>query len=189
MEAAGDRREPRDGLGRYRLETFPGEHMKQIRRASLGLILTLVAGAAAAQEGALAGGAAFGGPLGAAVSGELIYGARADIREDGERVRARAGLLVQAQAGSGGGKVSLGVGGRARVESEDFKGALAAGLKLSLARTWGAPVGTQPGLTYLGPELDLSAMHVALTLGPLFRVGGGSRGDAVLFSWGLGVRF
>jgi hypothetical protein len=119
----------------------------------------------------------------------LIYGARADIREDGERVRARAGLLVQAQAGSGGGKVSLGVGGRARVESEDFKGALAAGLKLSLARTWGAPVGTQPGLTYLGPELDLSAMHVALTLGPLFRVGGGSRGDAVLFSWGLGVRF
>jgi hypothetical protein len=163
--------------------------MKQVRWASLGLILILPAGVAAAQERALAGGAGFGGPLGAAVTGELIYGPRADVREDGERVRGRAGLLVQVQAGSGGGKLSLGVGGRARVESEDFKGTLAAGLKLSMARTWGSPVGTGSGLYYLGPELDLSAMHVALTLGPLFRVGGGGSGGAVLFSWGLGFRF
>jgi hypothetical protein len=125
----------------------------------------------------------------AAVTGELIYGPRADVREDGERVRGRAGLLVQVHAGSGGGKLSLGVGGRARVESEDFKGTVAAGLKLSLARTWGSPVGTGSGLYYLGPELDLSAMHVALTLGPMFRVGGGENGAAVLFSWGLGFRF
>lgn len=165
--------------------------MKHVQRAIPVLILTLVAGAVAAEERALTGGggAGFGGPLGAAVSGELLYGLRADVREDGERVRGAAGLLMQVQAGSGGGKLSLGVGGRARLEMEDFKGPLAGGLKLSLARTWGSPVGTRPGLTYLGPELDLSAMHVALTLGSLFRVGGGSGGGIVVFSWGLGVRF
>lgn len=32
------------------------------------------------------------------------------------------------------------------------------------------------------------AMHVSLSLGPLFRVAGAG-GGAVLFSWGLGVRF
>jgi len=120
--------------------------------------------------------------------GELLYGLRADVREDAERVRGVAGLLVQVHAASGGAKLSLGVGGRARVDSEDFRGSLAAGLKLSLARTWGSPVGTRSGLTYLGPELDLSAMHVGLSLGPLVRVGG-AVGPAVLFSWGVGVRF
>lgn len=162
--------------------------MKDFRRAALVLVLAMQSGIAAAQERALAGAAGFGGPLGAAVTGELVYGMGADVRDDGERVRGVAGLLVQVHAGSGGGKLSLGVGGRARVDSEDFKGPLAAGLKLSLARTWGSPVGTRPGLTYLGPELDLSAMHVSLTLGPLFRVAGAG-GGAVLFSWGLGFRF
>ena len=162
--------------------------MKDFWRAALVLVLAMQAGIAAAQERALAGGAGFGGPLGAAVTGELVYGPGADVRDDGERVRGVAGLLVQVHAGSGGGKVSLGVGGRARVDTEDFKGPLAAGLKLSLARTWGSPVGTRSGLTYLGPELDLSIKHVSLSLGPLFRVGGAG-GGAVLFSWGLGVRF
>lgn len=162
--------------------------MKHVRRAGLVLVLVLPAAIAGAQERALAGGAGFGGPLGATVTGELVYGPGADVRDDGERVRGVAGLLVQVQAGSGGGKLSLGVGGRARIDSEDFKGPLAAGLKLSLARTWGSPVGTRPGLTYVGPELDLSAMHVSVTVGPLFRVAGAG-GDAVLLSWGLGVRF
>lgn len=162
--------------------------MKHVRRAGLVLALAMLAGIAAAQERALAGGAGFGGPLGAAVTGELVYGLKADGRDEGERVRGVAGLLVQVHAGSGGGKLSLGVGGRARVDSEDLQGALAAGLKLSLARTWGSPVGTQSGLTYLGSELDLSAMHVSLNLGPLFRVAGAG-GGAVLFSWGVGVRF
>jgi hypothetical protein len=162
--------------------------MKHVRRTVLVLVWVMQAGIAGAQERALAGGAGFGGPLGAAVTGELIYGLGADVRDEGERVSGVAGLLVQVHAGSGGGKLSLGVGGRARVHSEDFKGPLAAGLKLSLARTWGSPVGTQAGLTYLGPEVDLSAMHVSLTLGPLFRVAGAG-GGAVLFSWGVGVRF
>ena len=162
--------------------------MRHARWAAFPLVVVMTAGIAAAQDRALAGGVGYAGPLGAALTGEAIYGLRADISDDGERVRGRAGLLIQAHAGSGGGKLSLGLGGRAAVESDDFRGAFGAGLKLSLARTWGSPVGTRPGLTYLGPELDLSAMHVALSLGPLFRVGG-SGGPAVLFSLGLGVRF
>lgn len=155
---------------------------------SAALMLVLVPRLAAAQEGGFGGGVGFGGPLGAAATAEYIVGLKADIDDDGDRVKALAGLLMQLQAGSGGGKLSLGVGGKARVESEDFKGVAAAGVKLSLARTWGSPIGTEPGLMYLGPEIDLSAMHVALTLGPLFRVAGG-RGPAVLFSFGVGVRF
>ena len=41
------------------------------------------------------------------------------------------------------------------------------------------------GLTYLGPEADLSALRINLTLGVLFRVGGDG-GSSALFSWGLG---
>ena len=100
----------------------------------------------------------------------------------------RSGLLVQLHAGTGGGKLSLGVGARAGVASDDFKGSVAAGLKLSLARTWGSSQGNPSGVTYLGPELDLSIMRLALSLGPFFRVGGVG-GSAVTFSWGLGVRF
>jgi len=152
------------------------------------MALAAPAAVATAQERALSGGAGYGGPLGAAVMGELLYGLRVDVHEHEERVKARAGLLVQLHAGTGGGKLSLGVGARALVHSDDFKGSIAAGLKLSLARTWGSSLGTPSGVTYLGPELDLSAMHVALSLGPLFRVGGVG-GSAVALSWGLGVRF
>jgi len=162
--------------------------MKHARWATFMLVMAMSGGMAAAQEGALAGGVGYGGPLGAAVTGEVIYGLGADVDDEGERVRGVAGLLLQAHAGSGGGKLSVGLGGRAAIESEDFNGRVGAGLKLSLARTWGSPVGTRPGLTYLGPEIDLSAKHVALSLGPLFRVGGAG-GSAVLFSLGLGVRF
>jgi hypothetical protein len=135
----------------------------------------------------LGAGAGYGGPLGAAASLELLYGLRADVRDDEERVKARAGVILQLHAGSGGGKVSLGVGAGARVRSDDFKGTFGAGLKLSLARTWGSPVGTATGLYYLGPELDLSAMHVAVSVGTLWRVDGAG-GKGVLFTWSIGVR-
>jgi hypothetical protein len=162
--------------------------MRSVRCAALLFVAALPARPAAAQEGPFAAAVGWGGPLGAAVTAELIQGLQADIDEDGDRVKGRAGLLLQLQAGTGGGKLSVGVGARGRVESDDFKGTAAAGLKLSLAHTWHAPVGTASGLTYLGPEIDLSAMHVALSVGPLFRVGG-QGGAAVLFSFGVGVRF
>lgn len=139
-------------------------------------------------------GIGFGGPIGAAASVRVLHGLAADVREGDDRVKAvcavpiphcSQGFLLQADAGSGGGKLSLGVGARARVDEEDFRGTVGLGLRLSLARTWGSPIGTDPGLTYLGPELDVSILRVNLTLGVLWRVSGHA-GASALFSWGVG---
>jgi hypothetical protein len=144
----------------------------------------------------LLGGAGFGGPLGFQASFGLLRGLGADVRDDDGRVKAvcavpiphcAGGFLLQADAGSGGGKLSLGVGARARVDEEDFHGAVAAAFKVSAARTWGHPVGTEPGLTYVGPELDLTVWHVGTSIGVLWRVAG-EGGSSALFTWGLGFR-
>jgi hypothetical protein len=134
----------------------------------------------------LSAGVGYGGPLGASVAGEVVYGLGADVRDDGDRVKAVAGILFQVEGGSGGGKLSLGIGARARVESEGFRAPAGVGVKLSLARTW-AEAGADEGRTFLGPEIDLSAKHVGVTLGVLFRVGG-APGQTAVFSWGLGLR-
>jgi hypothetical protein len=133
------------------------------------------------------GGASFGGPIGASVMAEILYGPGADVRDEGEGVRGRVGGLFQAHAGSGGGKLSLGVGGRARIHTDDFKGPVTVGLKVSAARTWREPVGTAERLTYIGPELDFSVMRVAVSVGTLWRIDGAA-GKRVLFSWGVGIR-
>jgi hypothetical protein len=142
----------------------------------------------------VAGGIGFGGPIGAAASIRILHGLGADVREEGGRVKAvcalpiphcAQGFLLQADAGSGGGKLSLGVGARAHVDEEDFRGTVGVSLRASLVRTWGSPVGTEPGLTYLGPELDLSVLRINLSLGVLWRLSG-STGSSALFSWGLG---
>jgi len=139
-------------------------------------------------------GIGFSGPLGAAASLRILHGLGADVREADGNVKAvcalpipycAQGFLLQADAGSGGGKLSLGVGARAHVDEEDFRGTVGVALRASLARTWGSPVGTEPGLTYLGPELDLSIVRFNLTLGVLWRVSGHT-GAAALFSWGVG---
>jgi hypothetical protein len=139
-------------------------------------------------------GIGFGGPIGAAASFRILHGLGADVREGGDRVKAicalpiphcAQGFLFQADAGSGGGKLSLGIGARARVDQEDFHGTVGVGLRASALRTWGSPIGTEPGLTYVGPELDLSVVRVDLTLGVLWRVSGHSGGSAI-FGWGIG---
>lgn len=139
-------------------------------------------------------GVGFVGPLGATGRVSLLHGLGADVRDEGTRVKAvcavpiphcAKGFLLQAEAGTGGGKLSLGVGVFANVHEESFKGTAGAAFRLAVARTWGDPIGTDPGLTYLGPELDLSILHLNVTLGTLFRVAGRT-GGKVLFSWGIG---
>jgi hypothetical protein len=139
-------------------------------------------------------GIGFGGPIGAAASFRVLHGLGADVREGDDRVKAvcavpiphcAQGFLVQADAGSGGGKLSLGIGARARVDEEDFHGTVGVGLRAALVRTWGSPIGTEPGLTYLGPELDLSVLRFNLTLGVLWRLSGHTGASAV-FGWGIG---
>jgi hypothetical protein len=95
------------------------------------------------------------------------------------------GFLFGAAAGSGGGKLSFGVGTRARVQEEDFDGTVGVGLRAAFVRTWGNPIGTEPGLSYLGPELDLAILRANVTLGVLWRVSG-TGGKSAIFSWGLG---
>jgi hypothetical protein len=142
-----------------------------------------------------AGAVVFGGPLGAAAEVQLLHGLGADVHEQDGRVKATCavpvrhcagGFLLGASAGSGGGKLSLGVGARARVQEEDFNGTVGVGLRAAFVRTWGHPIGTEPGLSYLGPELDLAILRVNVTLGVLWRVSG-SGGKSALFSWGLGL--
>jgi hypothetical protein len=139
-------------------------------------------------------GIGFGGPIGAAASFRVLHGLGADVREGDDRVKAvcavpiphcAQGFLFQADAGSGGGKLSLGIGARARVDEEDFHGTVGVGLRAALLRTWGSPIGTEPGLTYLGPELDLSVLRFNLTLGVLWRLSGHTGASAV-FGWGIG---
>jgi len=139
-------------------------------------------------------GIGFGGPMGLAASVRLLHGLGADVREGEGRVKAvcavpirhcAQGFLFQADAGSGGGKLSLGIGARARVEEKDFRGTVGVSLRASILRTWGSPIGTEPDLTYLGPELDLSIVRVNLTLGVLWRLAGHTGASAV-FGWGIG---
>jgi len=148
------------------------------------------------RRNAVVAGVRFGGPTGASLRLSLLHGLGAKVREKDEKVDAvcavpiphcAGGFLLDAEAGSGGGKLSLGVGANAKVQSEDFRGTVGAGFKLSLAQTWGNPVGTDPGLTYLGPELDLYVLRVGVNVGVLFRVAGDG-GSSALFSWGLGLR-
>ena len=139
-------------------------------------------------------GAGFSGPLGFAGSLQILNGIGADIKDDGTRVKAvcavpmphcAQGFLLRLDAGSGGGKFSLGLGAYANVNEDDFKGTAGVAFRVALARTWGNPIGTEPDLTYLGPELDLSILRINLTLGVLFSIDG-DRGAGTLFSWGLG---
>jgi hypothetical protein len=139
-------------------------------------------------------GVGFSGPLGAMGSVQILHGVGADIKDDGTRVKAvcavpmphcAQGFLIRADAGSGGGRLSLGLGAWAKVDTDGFKGTAGMALRLAVAHTWGHPIGQPTGLTYLGPELDLSVLRINLTLGALFKVGG-SGGSSALFSWGVG---
>jgi hypothetical protein len=137
-----------------------------------------------------------GGPLGVTGGVELLHGLGADFneieREERTRGHARFGLVLQVHAGSGGGKLGVGLGAHADVREESPHESVSvragAALKLAYVRTWGSPWGTEAGVSYLGPELDLDIMSIVLSGGPLFRVGG-AHGDRVLLSWGAGVRF
>ena len=65
------------------------------------------------------------------------------------------------------------MGAFANIHEEQFKGTAGVALRMAVAHTWGDPVGTAPGLTYVGPELDMAFLRVTLTMGTLFRVAGG----------------
>jgi hypothetical protein len=120
-----------------------------------------------------------GSPQRAAVTLGLLLG---DARGDGFDL-GRHLVLVQAQPGLGGGRLSLGFAPFAAGSS----GLVFAGVavKASLLRTWGQPKGVPAGRTYAGASLDV-AWVVKGSLGVMKRVGGDGRKDT-LVTWSVGL--
>ena len=125
-----------------------------------------------------------GSPLGVSGSAGLVIGR---VHTGGGSCPSAVGTLLQAEAGVGGGKVSLG-----RLFFTycytPFGSLGAAGVKLSLLRTWGSPLWAPKDRTYLGPEIDIGIMDWKLSLGLLVRLGS-DEGGRVRFTFGLGRGF
>lgn len=89
-----------------------------------------------------------------------------------------AGVLVQAEPGLGGGKLSVGYGHLVGMASWEAK--------LTALRTWGDPWGADPNETYLGPEVVARFSVFKLGIGALFRVDGGDERWIATASFGVG---
>lgn len=98
-----------------------------------------------------------------------------------------SGWFAQAEPGLGGGKLSLGLGGMGLSERRGLPPVYAAGVKASVVRTWGSPIGADKDRTLVGPEADLTICYVKLSAGYLWPVDGGDK--AGLFTWGVGLGF
>jgi hypothetical protein len=136
----------------------------------------------------------YGGPLGASATVTLLRGLGADVREGSERVKAVCaaptrycanGFLLETAAGVHGGRLSLGLGARARVEDEEFHGTVGVGLKLSLVRDWNSAAGNDTDRTWLGPEFDVVVKRFGVGCGVLWPVSG-PFSAAPRFSWTIG---
>lgn len=92
-------------------------------------------------------------------------------------------LLLQAAAGQGGGRVSLGWAPFAAGSS----GLVFAGVALeaTLLRTWGSPQGVLPGHTYAGARLE-AVFVVKGSVGVLRRISNGGARDTVV-TWSVGI--
>ena len=92
-----------------------------------------------------------------------------------------SGSFVAIEPGIGGGKLHLGY-----FEGQGFGGLL---MKLSLLRTWGAPLDFEPDQTYVGAELTYSYFLVSLTGGGYVHVAGDDDEHDFIFSGGIGLGF
>lgn len=90
------------------------------------------------------------------------------------------GVLIEAEPGLGGGKASVGLGSHWVIYSW--------AAKLSLLHTWGLST-VQPGQTYLGGELDVTAFFLRFSGGLFQRLGVGPADQAQIISLSGGVGF
>ncbi len=102
------------------------------------------------------------------------------------------GSFLQLTAGRGGGGLSLGwaqfLGRLHRDDRTMAEASLAWGVKATVLRTWGDPVGQAGGATFAGPGFEFSIARVNLELQVLRRLDGPASGDW-LTVWGLGFGF
>jgi hypothetical protein len=98
----------------------------------------------------------------------------------GNRTHLPHGLLIQVEPGLGGGKASLGY-------ATGLLPYAAGGVKASVLRTWGQPLLTEPGRTYVGVEAE-ATFFIKLSLGLMTRVAG-PNGGRLLVTGGVGLAF
>jgi len=129
--------------------------------------------------------AGYGGALGPTAGVELLVGPGAEVWAESEGFRGLAGFRLQLHGGPRGGKLGVGVGLKADIESEDFSSPVALGVQAAVVLT------SRDGgryAAYTGPEFDLSVWRIQASVGVLHRVHS-AHSERVLFNWGLGVRF
>jgi len=100
-------------------------------------------------------------------------------REDGLRICSHDFLILQVEAGEGGGKLQLGYG------SWYMAGGA---VKLSLLRTWGDPMEIEPNQTYLGAECQLNFFLLNGAVGVYTEIDGDGE-DETLITWSAGIGF
>jgi hypothetical protein len=122
-------------------------------------------------------GLSYATPIGAAAGVAVIVG---DL---GGCVGVGRGAVIQAEVGSDGGKLSLGIA------ATDLRlvPSTALTLKASVLRTWRRPWRTAPASTYVGPEATFTFKYVKATVGYGWRVGGSGRSRMLVASMGLGL--
>jgi hypothetical protein len=98
---------------------------------------------------------------------------------DGLYICSHSFLVLQVEAGEGGGKLQFGYG------SWYMAGGA---VKLSLLRTWGDPIGIEPNQTYLGAECQLNLFLLNGAVGLYAEIDGDGE-DETLVTWSAGIGF
>jgi hypothetical protein len=110
-----------------------------------------------------------------------------------------SGMLIELEAGVGGGKASIGIEHTRIMQNNQgtFANMATIALKGSVLHTWGQPIafdlnqsfvkGIPTGQTYIGPELELGAA-LQVTIGYLFGVSSGAQPDRI-FTLSIGSAF
>ncbi|TAK13402.1 MAG: hypothetical protein EPO35_10375 [Acidobacteria bacterium] len=85
------------------------------------------------------------------------------------------GWLVEAGAGQGGGRISVGHAGFLEYLGLDLRGVL--------SRTWNSPRAATPKATYGGLEAGMTILYVRVSAGVARRLAGPAGDHATIFTW------
>ncbi|MFC1499270.1 hypothetical protein ACFLS1_12485 [Verrucomicrobiota bacterium] len=103
----------------------------------------------------------------------------AQPNEDGLYMCSHSFLILQVEAGEGGGKLQFGIG-------EWYMAGWVA--KLSLLRTWSDSMELEPDQTYLGAEVQLNFFQLNGAVGVYTELDGDGE-DETLVTWSAGIGF
>lgn len=101
-------------------------------------------------------------------------------------VATREGVLIEAEAGLGGGKVAAGY---IRESFAIIVPIVGYDVKAALMQTWGYSWTVDPNQTYAGVEADFYSLFGKLTIGVYKRIAGQAQADDWVLSTGVGIGF